>query len=107
MSGQSDSSSQVNATAEETGEPEIKKLKTKFLPALMMLLGGAAASIVTYINHYDIKRMLIIVLITLIVFLMLGLLLKKLFDSFKIVSKVPDEEVSEAVIQKKVEENEE
>lgn len=66
----------------ETQEVEAEPLKTRLLPAFVMLLGGAVSSVVCYLNQYSLKDMGIIVLCTLLVFYILGLILKKLFDSF-------------------------
>ena len=52
-----------------------------------MLLAGAVACIVTYLNHYDLKDMLTTLLWVLLVFFIIGLIVKKIFDSFQ----MPDE----------------
>lgn len=95
----------VDEQAEETAledqaEPdeESYQLKTKSLPAILMLTGGAVSSIVTYVNHYSLKDMLIIVLLTLLGFYILGLLLKKMFDSFHMVIKSDSEQETEGEV---------
>lgn len=55
-----------------------------------MLLAGAVAVIVTYINHYSLEDMLGVLILTLIVFLILGVVIKLIFDSFHI--EEPDED---------------
>ena len=55
-----------------------------------MLLAGAVATIVTYINHYDLEDMLVVLILTLIVFLIIGVAIKLVFDSFHI--EEPDED---------------
>ena len=55
-----------------------------------MLLAGAVAVIVTYINHYSLEDMLVVLILTLIVFLILGVVIKLVFDSFHI--EEPDED---------------
>ena len=55
-----------------------------------MLLAGAVATIVTYINHYDLEDMLVVLILTLIVFLIIGVTIKLVFDSFHI--EQPDED---------------
>jgi flagellar biosynthesis/type III secretory pathway M-ring protein FliF/YscJ len=55
-----------------------------------MLLAGAVAVIVTYINHYSLEDMLVVLILTLIVFLILGVVIKLIFDSFHI--EEPDED---------------
>ena len=55
-----------------------------------MLLAGAVATIVTYINHYNLEDMLVVLILTLIVFLIIGVAIKLVFDSFHI--EQPDED---------------
>ena len=55
-----------------------------------MLLAGAVATIVTYINHYNLEDMLVVLILTLIVFLIIGVAIKLVFDSFHI--EEPDED---------------
>ena len=56
--------------------------KTKNIPAIVMLLGCAVAVIVTYINGYGLADMLKVILIVLIVFLIMGLFIKHLFEKY-------------------------
>ncbi len=65
-------------------------MNTSKIPALVMLLAGAVAVIVTYINHYSLEDMLVVLILTLIVFLIIGVVIKLIFDSFHI--EEPDEE---------------
>lgn len=65
-------------------------MNTNKIPALVMLLAGAVAVIVTYINHYSLEDMLVVLILTLIVFLILGVVIKLVFDSFHI--EEPDED---------------
>lgn len=58
-------------------------MKRKLLPVFIMLLAGAVASILTAIMHYNIRSLLIIVLVTLIVFYALGSALKYSLDIFE------------------------
>ena len=55
-----------------------------------MLLAGAVATIVTYINHYSLEDMLVVLILTLIGFLIIGVVIKLIFDSFHI--EEPDED---------------
>ena len=55
-----------------------------------MLLAGSVATIVTYINHYSLEDMLVVLILTLIVFLIIGVAIKLVFDSFHI--EEPDED---------------
>lgn len=81
-------------------------MKTKIIPTIIMLIAGAITSIVTYIEHYDLKSMTIAVFVALVVFYTMGCIAQKVFDSFKF----PDEDtISEEgeVIEKEIEELEE
>ena len=59
-------------------------MNTKKIPAFVMLLAGAVVTIVTTINHYSLEDMLVVLILTLIVFLIIGVAIKLLFDSFHI-----------------------
>lgn len=83
--------------AEKKGE-QISRLDTKALPAITMLTGGAVASVITYINHYTLTEMLVIVLVSLIGFYIFGAILKKVFDSFKIVTTIEHKENAEGEV---------
>ena len=65
-------------------------MNTQRIPALVMLLAGAVSTIVTYINHYSLEDMLVVLILTLIVFLIIGVAIKLIFDSFHI--EKPDED---------------
>lgn len=69
-------------------------MNTKRIPAVVMLLAGAVACITTYINHYSLEDMLMVLLITLVAFLIIGVAIKLILDSFDITKdedKVDDE----------------
>lgn len=68
-------------------------MNTKRIPAIVMLLGGAVACIVTFLNHYSLKDMLVVVTFTLVLFLCLGVIIRLIFDGFEMPdeSKVDDE----------------
>lgn len=79
-------------------------MNTRKIPALIMLLAGSVACIVTYLNHYSLKDMLIVLFIVLIVFLIIGMIVKGIFDSIHLPTADavnPDGEV----IEKREEEN--
>ena len=65
-------------------------MKTKRIPALTMLLAGAVAAVVTYINNYSLEDMLVVLILTLIVFLIIGVVIMMIFESFHI--DEPDED---------------
>lgn len=80
-------------------------MNTKKIPAIVMLLAGAVSCIVTYINGYEFKDILFILLWVLIVFLIIGSVVKKILDSFQ----MPDEETVDEdgeVIEKQPDEDE-
>lgn len=90
-------------------EEEFDRLKTRQLPAMIMLLGGAVAALLTYIRDFPLSEMLIIVLVSLLVFYIVGLILKRIFDSFRIRRKEQEADgVAEEgeVIEKEPEEKE-
>ncbi len=57
-------------------------MNTKRIPALIMLFAGAIACIMTYANHYDLKDMLTTLIWVLLVFWLIGLIVKKILNSF-------------------------
>lgn len=57
-------------------------MKRKLMPPFMMLFAGAIASIIMYINHYEIKTMLWILIAVFILFYIIGVIIKKTLDSF-------------------------
>lgn len=58
-------------------------MKRKHLPLVIMLSAGAITSILTFILDYQIKDMLLAVLIVLVIFYMLGSILKWVLDLFE------------------------
>jgi hypothetical protein len=79
----------------EEEAPLIEHLKTKPVPAIVTLLGGAVAAIYTYIQGREPMDALIIILVTLLVFLILGDLIKFLLDKIEIVVE-PEKKEDEA-----------
>ena len=84
-------------------------MKTKKIPALIMLMGGSVTCIVTYIDHYNLEDMLIALIISLILFFILGLLIEFLFEKFEIAKEdeVIEEEQDGEVVDKTGEVSEE
>jgi len=78
----------------ETGEDnrEISHLKTKPVPAIVMLMAGLIAAVYTYVQRLGLYRSLIIIFVTLIVFLILGEVMKALLDRIEIVTVHEEEE---------------
>ncbi|MCR4909544.1 MAG: hypothetical protein K5985_12005 [Lachnospiraceae bacterium] len=75
--------------AEEVPEPEIH-LKTKTIPALVMLLGGSVTAVSCFVRHFPVIMMLEGILISLVIFLIVGEIIKMLLD--RIVIKPPEKE---------------
>lgn len=59
-------------------------MKTKQIPALVMLLGGSVACIVSYINRYELKEMLVVLTLSLVIFLIFGVIIRLVLDSFEL-----------------------
>ena len=57
-------------------------METKRIPALVMLLGCLVAAVMSYINHYSLEKMLKTILVALIIFLIMGCVIKGLFDKY-------------------------
>ena len=68
-------------------------MKTKKIPAIIMLIGGSVTCIVTYISRYDLEEMLIALVVSLIIFYILGLLVEFLFEKFEIAKE--EDEIAE------------
>ncbi len=58
-------------------------METKQIPLIVMLLAGAVASITTKLMHYELETALWILLFVLIVFYIVGCVLKRTIDSFE------------------------
>jgi len=73
-------------------------MKTKRIPLIVMLLAGAAASISTRLMHDDLETSLWILLSVLIVFYIIGCVLRRVLESFEaqIEKKEKDEKESAA-----------
>ena len=59
----------------------------RMLPAFVMLVAGAATSIITFLVGYSMKSALLILLLVLLVFYILGLILQKLIYKFELANK--------------------
>lgn len=71
-------------------------MNTKLVPALVMLLAGAVCCIVTFVNGYSLREMLITLTIVLLIFLVLGFVFRILLEIFKVNEvKAQNEEVEE------------
>lgn len=58
-------------------------MNRKQLPPILMLVAGLITSIRTFYLHYDVKTALIILLVVLIIFYILGSIIKYVLDVFE------------------------
>lgn len=82
-------------------------MKTKQIPAIVMLLGGAVACIVSYINHYELKEMLVVVTLSLVIFLVIGVIIRLILDSFELPEEEEKVDDDGEVVEKQIESSEE
>ena len=82
-------------------------MKTKKIPAIVMLLGGSVACIITYLNGYNLKDMLVALVWALILFFFLGVIVELLFEKFEIESKEKSESDDGEVVEKPSENHDE
>lgn len=81
-------------------------MKRKLIPIFLMLVAGAVTSIIAFVKDYELTRMLWTLLAALVIFYLLGILMKKVLDIFDDQIKKADEEKRNegSVIEKEVEE---
>lgn len=68
------------------------KLKTKPVPAVVTLTGGAAAAIVCFAERFDVRTGLIFILISLCIFLILGDVIKIMLDKIELPRPVEEDD---------------
>ncbi|MCR5526809.1 MAG: hypothetical protein K6F39_05435 [Lachnospiraceae bacterium] len=82
----------VYENGEELEEREYEErrsnLKTATIPALIMLLGGAVTAIAAFVRHYPLLLMLELTFGALVVFLIIGVVVKIILDRIEIVEIV-------------------
>lgn len=72
-------------------------MKRNLIPLFFMLLAGAITSLFSYFNQYELKRMLLTLLIAMLVFYIIGLIVKAIMDSLaKKIKETKMEELEEA-----------
>ena len=72
-------------------------MKRNLIPLFFMLLAGAITSLFSYFNKYELKRMLVTLLIAMLVFYIIGLIVKAIMDSIALKIKAKNlEELEEA-----------
>lgn len=79
-------------------------MNTKKIPALIMLLAGSVACIVTFLNHYSLIDMLVTLLWVMLIFLVIGLIIKMILDSFKLPSDESLDDNDGEVVEKQLSE---
>lgn len=62
----------------------MNKLKTKPIPAIVMMIAGLSAAVMTRLNRYPVKDALIIILVSMLVFLVIGEAIKAVLDRFEL-----------------------
>lgn len=67
-------------------------MDTKKIPAIVMLLAGAVAVVVTYLNHYTFRDMLMTLVWVLIIFFVIGVIVRIILEASHIGLKEEQEE---------------
>lgn len=65
-------------------------IRLKLLPVIIMLIAGAATSIITFLIHYDSEKAMWILLGVLVLFYILGIVLQKILNKFE--TQIAEEE---------------
>lgn len=65
-------------------KPEPKRLKTKPVPALVMLFGGSVVAVDVFIQQLDLKTSLLLILAGLVIFVIIGQIVKLLLDRIEL-----------------------
>ena len=81
--------------------------RTKYIPAIVTLLGCLAATIITYVNHYQALHAMIIILVVLIAFYIVGVIVKSLADKYLVIEELKLEDLEEKATEILAEELEE
>ena len=68
--------------------------RTKYIPSIVSLLGGLVACIVTFVNKYESLETLIIILATLIVFYIIGTVIRYVVKKVLVVD-IPEDMAGE------------
>ena len=73
--------------SEAEGQDGTLRLKTRPLPALLMLLGAAVAALIAWRDDYSLNDFLKVVLCAMVIFLVFGHILKLMLDAVVIKKK--------------------
>lgn len=82
-------------TEEVPAEPEYIQLKTKPIPAIVVLSGALVSAVYTFYQHIPFIQALLCILFTIIVFMILGSVAKGILDEIKIPVPVDEPEEDE------------
>ncbi len=89
-----------NPEGEDEEEKKELHLHTRTVPAMVMLFGGGAAAIFTFIRHDTLLNSLILIFVSLVVFLVLGDIIKLFLDSITIEPKPSEPGEKDKVIER-------
>lgn len=67
---------------EEKTNKKKNNLNTKHFPPLFMLVAGTIALFVGIFNHYDMKDLLLLLFLSMLIFAILGTIIKSIADGF-------------------------
>ena len=85
--GASDIEEGIKKEGTVTIKEEELHLKTKLIPAIIMLTAGAATAIMAFVRHYPVLLMLELTLGALVVFLIVGEIVKMIFDGVVVIKR--------------------
>lgn len=69
---------------------ERRKKKTKFIPPIMMLTAGLVAAVICFAAGYESVKSMFILFITMLIFAILGTVIKSIVDHFQTVMDYSD-----------------
>ena len=61
---------------------ELKKINTKLITPLIVLSATAVVSVFTFLKHYPIGEWIVIVFVSVVIFLVIGLIVEKMIAMF-------------------------
>ena len=88
LDGEQELSEDETGDATVTIREEEVHLKTKFIPAIIMLLAGAVTALTAFIRHYPVLLMLELTFGALLLFLFIGEIAKILLDRIVVIRRV-------------------
>ena len=73
--------------------------RIKYIPSIVTLLAGFIACIVTILSQYEIIDALVTILVVVVIFYMVGLIIRALFNKFLVIKEEKTNEAEEAETQ--------